>query len=691
MNIRRYTRVFLTASLLLISFGQTALCPADEPLKDPERMGWWRQARFGMFIHWGLYAIPAGQWQGNTNHAEWIRTTAQIPLETYDQFVDQFNPVKFDADEWARMAKDAGMKYIVITSKHHDGFCLFDSAHTDFDIMSTPFKRDIMKELSGACRKHGLQICWYHSIMDWHHPDYLPRRGWEKEHRPVGDADFNRFIKYLHGQVTELLTKYGPIGVMWFDGEWEDTWSHEYGQPLYDLCRSIQPNVIINNRVDKGRAGMAGMTTDQRFAGDFGTPEQEIPATGLPGVDWETCMTMNRHWGYNAHDKDFKSTADLVHKLADIASKGGNFLLNIGPKADGTFPQESIDRLREIGAWMKINGDAIYGTSASPFKTLPWGRCTQKQLNDGNTRLYLHVFDWPVDSQLILPELDNHLTRAYLLAYEKPDQHGTLRFSRRPGAVTIQLPPKTPDPINSVVVLDIQGSPQIINPPEIHAVHDIFVDAIQVQITPCCENVAVHYTIDGSDPTLESYRAPQTLILSETAQIRAGQFRNGHPLGGISQRTFTKVTPRPAAEIVTNSSGLQYEYYEGEWNQLPDFDQLTPVKRGTIDNFSFSPRQRSERFGFRYLGLIEIQHTGVYTFYTLSDDGSRLYIDEQLVVDNDGLHGAEEASGLIPLAASLHHITVTYFEKTGGDSLEVWFEGPKTKKQRIPTALLWHE
>ena len=246
-------------------------------------MAWWSEARFGLFIHWGLYAIPAGEWGDETNHGEWIMTTAQIPVEEYEQFVGQFNPVKFDADAWVRMAKSAGMKYIVITSKHHDGFCLFESEMTDYDIMSTPFGRDIMKELSYACRRHGLKICWYHSIMDWHHPDYLPRRGWEE--RSSERADFNRYLGYLSGQVTELLTNYGDIGVMWFDGEWESTWSHDYGQPLYDLCLQLQPGVIINNRVDVGRGGMAGMTSDNRYAGDFGTPEQEIPATGIPGVN----------------------------------------------------------------------------------------------------------------------------------------------------------------------------------------------------------------------------------------------------------------------------------------------------------------------------------------------------------------------------------------------------------------------
>ena len=305
-------------------------------------LNWWREARFGLFIHWGLYAVPAGSWNGETNHAEWIRTTAEIPIDIYDKFREQFNPSEFNADEWVKMAKRAGMEYIVITSKHHDGFCLFDSKFTDFDIMSTPFKRDIMKELADAAHKEGIKICWYHSIMDWHHPDYLPRRSWEEDNRPVDGADFDRYVSYMKNQLRELVENYGDIGVLWFDGEWENTWNHERGKDLYEYVKSLQPTIIINNRVDKGRSGMAGLTKEGGYLGDFGTPEQEIPPTGLPGLDWETCMTMNDHWGYNKNDNNWKSSKDLLQKLVDIASQGGNFLLNVGPTVKGLFRRRAL-------------------------------------------------------------------------------------------------------------------------------------------------------------------------------------------------------------------------------------------------------------------------------------------------------------------------------------------------------------
>jgi alpha-L-fucosidase len=431
--------------------GKAELTQETKAQRD-ERMAWWRDARFGMFIHWGLYAIPAGEWEGETKHAEWILTTAQIPVKEYEKFAPQFNPIKFDPAAWVSMAKDAGMKYIVITSKHHDGFSLFDSKLTDYDVMdATPFKRDIMKELAEECQKQDIKMCWYHSIMDWHHPDYLPRRKWED--RSSEGADLDRYVEHMKGQVKELVTNYGKIGVLWFDGEWENTWTADYGEDVYKFVRSLQPDIIINNRVSVGREGMAGTFDPVTSAGDFGTPEQEIPATGL-GYDWETCMTMNDHWGYNKNDDNWKSTQDLIQKLVDIASKGGNFLLNVGPTAEGLFPQPSIDRLEAIGKWMKLNSESIYGTTASLFKSLAWGRCTVKP-----GKLYLHVFDWPAEGKLHVPGLHSQAERVYLLS--APDAQLNVDYTEE--EAVISLPDIPPDPIDTVIVLEFAGEPEVIN------------------------------------------------------------------------------------------------------------------------------------------------------------------------------------------------------------------------------------
>jgi len=657
----------------------------ETPAQRDARMKWWREARFGLFIHWGLYAIPAGEWNGKTEYGEWIRTSAQIPLEEYDRFAPQFNPVKFNAEEWVRIAKDAGMKYIVITSKHHDGFCLFDSKQTDFDVMSTPFQRDVLKELAEACRKAGLKMCWYHSIMDWHHPDYLPRREWEKN-RSTGGADFDRYVTYMKAQLKELLTNYGEIGVLWFDGEWESTWNTKYGVDLYKYIRSLQPNIIINNRVGAGRSGMEGFTKAGEFAGDFGTPEQQIPATGLSGVDWETCMTMNDHWGYNKHNQNWKSTKQLIQMLADIASKGGNYLLNVGPTAEGVFPQASSDRLREIGQWMKANGEAIYATHASPFQKLVWGRCTQKAVGS-DTRLYLHVFDWPSDGKLRVPGIFNQARQAYLLA----DQQKFFSVTREEDALVVTLPAAAPDSCNSVVVLDIAGRPDVSHPPKIEAEVDIFVEAINVALSSDRENVEIRYTLNGSVPSINSTLLQGSIRLAETTVVSARCFRDGRPVSDVARAKFTKVSPRPAVKAEALQKGIGYAYFEGDWERLPNFKNLQPAKKGVLPNFSFSPRKEVERFGFEYTGFLRVPETGVYAFFTDSDDGSRLYIGDSLVVDNDGLHGMVEKRGVIALAAGLHPIRVTFFEKTGGDDLAVSFQSATIKKQRIPDAALFTE
>jgi alpha-L-fucosidase len=679
--MKKYFQLSLSALMLtlLMSCHHEPVNYMNESQEDKDaRMEWWREARFGMFIHWGLYSVPAGEWKGETNHGEWIRTTAEIPIDDYDKFREQFNPVNFDAQKWVRMAKDAGMKYIVITSKHHDGFCLFDSKQTDFDVMSTPFKRDILKELSDACQSEGIKMCWYHSIMDWHHPDYLPRRGWETN-RPAEGADLNRYIKYMKAQLEELTSHYGKIGVLWFDGEWEETWTHEYGVDLYNYVRNLQPDIIINNRVDNGRSGMAGMTREGGYAGDFGTPEQEIPSTGMPGMDWETCMTMNDHWGYNKYNDNWKSTTDLIRKLADIASKGGNFLLNVGPKADGTFPEESIIRLKEIGEWMKKNGEAIYETSASPFEKLNWGRCTQMQMGE-DTRLYLHVFDWPEDGILKVPGIFNEPKSAFMLSdYDK----APLNVSRHEDALWIALPKQALDTINTVVVLDIIGKPDISYPPVIHSDYMIFIDKIEPVLTSANNNFEIRYTKDGSMPSIESPKYSGTLTLTETTLLSARCFRDGKPVSDSVCKMFAKVQPVPALKTGNLKPGVNFSYYEGEWDSLPDFTQLTPVKTGITNNFNLSEKIKGDYYGFVFDGFIQIAEDGIYDFITDSDDGSQLFIDGNLVVDNDGLHGMVQVKGAIALAKGFHAIRVTFFEQGGQDDLKVYIKVPGMKESLV--------
>ena len=420
-----------------------------------DRMAWFNQARFGMFIHWGVYSVPAGEWDGKTNYGEWFLEETKMPVSQYEKFAEQFNPEKFDARAWVKAAKAAGMKYIVITSKHHDGFAMYRSQLSDWGIKSTPFKRDPLKELADACKAEKIKLCFYHSIMDWHHPDWGQRRLWND--RAAGEPDMDRYTAYMKGQLKELLTRYGPIGILWFDGEWEKPWTHERGLDLYQYVRGLQPAIIINNRVGKGRSGMAGMDQGTERVGDYGTPEQNIPARGFsPGVYWESCMTMNNHWGYNRHDDHWKSTETLVRNLIDCASKGGNYLLNVGPTSEGLIPGPSLKRLEQIGDWMEVNGAAIYGTSASPFSRLGWGRCTTKAKGK-DTILYLHVYDWPKDGMLGVPGLMNPVKSARLLAGNRQ-----LKFGKARGGVVVEVPANAPSIFSSTVVLTISGKPEVV-------------------------------------------------------------------------------------------------------------------------------------------------------------------------------------------------------------------------------------
>jgi alpha-L-fucosidase len=455
-SVTRLTGVGLVLAILVGGCDKNlSLSPAkSKALTQDERMEWWRNARFGLFVHWGLYAVPAGTYQGKRvdGIGEWIMNSAHIPVSEYEKFAGQFNPIGFDADEWVRLVKNAGMKYIVITSKHHDGFCLWDSKVTDYDVMdATPFKRDILGELAAACKKQKIKLCFYHSIMDWHHPDaqapFYPNYNDTSRSNP----NFDRYVEtYMKPQLAELLANYGPLGVLWFDGEWIKDWTEPQGKALYAWLREIQPDLIINNRVGKGRKGMEGLSESDEYAGDFGTPEQQIPSTGLPGVDWETCMTMNDTWGYKSYDENWKSSEDLIRKLVDIASKGGNFLLNVGPTPEGLIPQASVERLEAIGRWMAVNSESIYGTTASPTPNLPeWARCTAK-----GDKLYLHVFDWPTNGKVEVDLGGADIAKAHLLADKKKK---ALPVVCRDGKVTVSVSSEAPDAVDSVVVLTVNN------------------------------------------------------------------------------------------------------------------------------------------------------------------------------------------------------------------------------------------
>ena len=656
-----------------------------------QRMAWWREARFGMFVHWGLYAIPAGAWNGRTHHGESIRDTARIPLEEYDRLQAQWNPTAFDADQWARLAKAAGMKYLVVTSKHHDGFCLYPSRFTDWSVAHTKSGVDVLAALAKACARHGVRFCTYHSIMDWHHPDYLPRRPWETARGTAG-ADYRRFESYLHAQVTEIVQRYQPA-VMWFDGEWEPTWTHKHRERLWSLCQALDPSMLVDDRVDVHRVGTNGFSFADGALGDFHTPEQEIPSDGLPGQDWESCITMNEHWGYNAADTNWKSTTDLVRNLIDVASKGGNCLLNVGPRADGSFPPEAVERLEQIAAWMAVCGEAIHGTTATVFDPLPWGRCTVKA-NGDTTTFYFHVFDWPANGELDLPPFGNDLVGApRLLGSNEPCS--TYRYSYGDAIVHVKLPAAAPLAHANVLAVTVQGPPRPFRAPVVDADGLVFVGHHLVVLRAGPEG-EVRYTRDGTTPTTASPRADGPIELTETTRLRASTFHRDQPVGAPIDRTFTKLDPLPPTKRRAVGKGLLVERFTGDFERLPDdLDARTPDATSTTPTITLPPNV-GERVLLRHTGLLTAPQDGLYHFVLTSDAGSRLVIDGERVVDGecvvelDGLHGPTSKTGTIALQAGAHTFELVWFHPTGSKTLDLQWHRGGAAPAPIDAAALQH-
>ncbi len=412
------------------------------------RMAWFRDARFGMFIHWGLYAQAGGFWNGKptkTNRcAEWLQIAGKVPVADYAAMAKDFNPVKYDPDAWVRAAKAAGMKYIVITTKHHEGFAMFKTAASPFNIVdATPYKKDAIKPLAEACRRHGIKLGFYYSQnLDWHHPG---GGGGTWDPAQKGDP-----AKYVDGvvipQLREILSNYGDISVLWFDIP-GGAINQERADRIWKLVTEKQPKIIINNRLGGG------------YHGDIETPENFIPPAGFPGKDWESCMTMNHTWGFAKDDHDWKSTRTLIRHLADIASKGGNLLLNVGPNEKGEIPAPSLERLAEVGAWMKVNAEAVHATRSAGFAALPeWGRYTQRRNADGSTTLYAIVFDAPKSGEIIVHGLANPVVSARALG-----SSGAVAAANDGASVRVKLPESLKDKQDFVVAITVKGDLRLDN------------------------------------------------------------------------------------------------------------------------------------------------------------------------------------------------------------------------------------
>ncbi len=381
-----------------------------------ERTKWFMYDRFGMFIHWGIYSIPAC--------GEWVMSEKEMTVEEYEQYFQLFDPVDYDPRKWVRLAKEAGMKYAVLTAKHHDGFCLFDSALTDYKATNTKAGRDLVREFVDACREEGLKVGLYFSLIDWHHPDYPkykdkqhPMRNREEYRDEV--INFDRYLEYMHGQVKELVTNYGKLDLLWFDFSYDDMCGERWKAiELIKMVRQYQPDVVIDNRLEGAGDNHGSIATANPLStsGDFASPEQIIPPRGVRDeagemIPWELCATMNNHWCYCNFDHEFKPAEMLIRKLVECVSKGGNMILNVGPDAKGNIPEESVQILKEIGRWMKKNGDSIYGAGICELPKPEWGRYTKK----GDT-IYAHVYEAPLGALPLYGIGPDKLKAAYYLA-----------------------------------------------------------------------------------------------------------------------------------------------------------------------------------------------------------------------------------------------------------------------------------
>jgi hypothetical protein len=415
----------------------------ETPEQQEARLKWFREARFGLFIHWGVYAVPAGFWHGKPTGAEWIMFQGKIPVADYRAFAQQFTAAKYDPQAWAQLAADAGIKYVVITAKHHDGFALFDSAFSDWNaVKASGAKRDLIAPLAAAVRAKGLRFGVYYSqSQDWNNPGGGKGRGTMWDDAQKGDFD-EYLAKISLPQVRELVEKINP-DILWWDTEYQMT--PERARPFFDLVTS-HPRLIHNSRLGGG------------VLGDFRTSEQRIPASGMQGRALEVNMTINGSWGYRSDDVNWKSAQQLIRNLSDIASKDGNYLLNVGPTAEGVIPQPEIERLLAIGRWMKVNGEAIYATRGNVYtKPLPWGRTTQKAHPGGGTTLYVHVWEWPADGKVLLPGITQAARSGRMLV-----GGAAVTSTVTPEGLVATLPGSAPDPDVSVAALEFDRPVEVV-------------------------------------------------------------------------------------------------------------------------------------------------------------------------------------------------------------------------------------
>ena len=423
----------LLAALAGPAAAQAKYTPAPQNLKARE---WFQDAKFGLFVHWGVYSV--------LGDGEWVMQVQRIPIADYEKVPAFFNPQQFDPAAWVAMVKAAGMKYITITSKHHDGFAMYDSKISDYDIVDrTPYRKDVLKALAEECRKQGIKLFFYYSQLDWHHPDYYPRGGTGRDAGRPDSGNWDKYIDYMNAQLTELLTNYGEIGGIWFDGWWDRPDANWRLEETYALIHRLQPQALVGANHHK-----------KPFDGeDFQMFERDLPGHNTAGfsadaeigsLPLEMCDTINGAWGFNLQDRRHKTTRDLVHLLVKGAGYNANFLLNIGPMPDGRVQPEHVKRLEEVGAWLKVHGESIYGTRGGPVTPRPWGVTTKK-----GTTVYVHVLNWQ-DTSLLVPPVGGTVKSARFVKTGAKADAKTV-----PEGVLLSIPKDAVDDIDTVIALEL--------------------------------------------------------------------------------------------------------------------------------------------------------------------------------------------------------------------------------------------
>ena len=672
---------------------------------------WFTDAKFGIFIHWGVYAVPG--WSSKGQYAEWYQQglqtgdtarqkfhKAKFGNRTYYDLANDFKAELFNPDEWAKVFEQSGAKYIVLTSKHHDGFTLWPSKDADRDwgfkwnAVDVGPKRDLIADLFKAVRKTTVHAGMYYSLYEWFNP--------------LWKADKNKFaIEHTWPQMKELINNYQP-DVFWTDGDWEasdSVWkSKEFLTWLYNES-PVKNKIIVNDRWGKGL----------RFKhGGIYTPEYQ-PDLDFEDHAWEESRGMGYSYGYNREEDawDYNSAQSLVLQLIDKVSRGGNFLLDIGPDEHGKIPPIMQERLLQMGEWLKINGEAIYNTTRWKVHS-QWSEGNREYkdrsgdmllkitidpdpgyavkevfytYNANTNSLYAVLPKYPGNRKIILKNIQ--LTNGTIISFLSTKE--MLQWQQIGENVEVMLPEYNPNTIKApyAYVIKIDNYGKFVAKPKVNVAYDKNLQPT-VSISNIAEGAVVYYTTDGTAPTAKSKVYTNSFTVNATTVVKAIAIKSGLINSDVLETTVKAYTLMQSLDVARLSAGVAYKYYEADAMSIKKMEQLQPVKTSVINNFTFDNKNRKEKFGFIFEGFIKINKTGMYDFYTSSDDGSMLYIDNQLIVNNDGDHGMEEKTGKAYLAKGLHRIKVVYFNGSGDNGLEVDFNLSGEKKSVIPAGILFH-